>query len=649
MPSSVDDLLRRVSTQQSSAPATPRRKRTVDELLREAKPVVSMEQETEFGSEPILSYDPASGEMTGSDTVAQKASEQPGAGFFERLGASFRGTPDDTLSYIKALHPEAQVTDTEQGPIIQEQGKPPKYFFSPSAEAADFADYGGDIVEAVPAVAAGAVNPWLAPVGAAAGSAIRQGVSAVLPGEETITPGERAFNAGFNMLTSVPGSKALAGGKALVGRYGPTGRLARKAAKEAVVDAAGKQVPARIVATQNRPLTEVAELTAGEMSQSPELLAKEAALRGGKKTRAQVLSKDVEGLGQLSDSARKAAGTGTTDSLIRKRADDYAKGFADVHAKGGGERLFKLDRVAARLDELIHDASLSDMKSPETKRALANLQSLRDELFENTGGDLKVSSESLQAMLSDWGEEASVKGANIDTVLRSLKDTRHARALKKAFDEDLDIAALGAGKVGEVGKDLKKVRTGYAKASQEIKRVDQLTKLIESSKPDAKSRISEAATDPAKLANRLDKNWNKVAKLYGDDLKGLEALDKVRKVARLKAKSFVDKGGARGGWFGEALKIVAAGSAGAGVGAALPVVTATDVGGVAAAGATGIALLTKLNSAFARRGLMKTIMDPQARDLFLKLAQPPKNATAEEIMHFATQFLALQGRDAAQD
>lgn len=122
-----------------------------------------------------------------------------GESFFPRLMASFKSTPQDRYNFWKQYRGEHNVTLTPAGEILVRGGRGWKPIDEKGISFADLADLAGDVPEVAGMMIGGRPGPKFGEMllksgaGAGLGNIVKQGISAILPGEETMSAGKRLW------------------------------------------------------------------------------------------------------------------------------------------------------------------------------------------------------------------------------------------------------------------------------------------------------------------------------------------------------------------------------------------------------------------------------------------------------------------------
>lgn len=447
--------------------------------------------------------------------LAPQAMGQPTEGFGTRAMAGLKLTPEGVRGYLKSKYPTAQIhTDPKSGAvIIAEPGKPPRFLdLRGRAEVGDLADVSGEALElglGVPlgmagiAASGGTATVPAAMGAAAAANAARQGVAALVPGEDDLSIPERL---GMVTLSGAAGGAGQLAAKGIAKGFKaitPTARLSRQIGKELVFDA-----PEEALAGTGKPILEAADegarlgretgvpLTASQASGSRVAKGLEDALRTGPETSGRMFQLDVDralalqkGVGKTLDEAfgpkvsaveagRRTAKAYDTNlnSLVK---DLYGKAGAEMDAvirETGDLKHWKPLKMVERLDKLVKESSAPTSKSGRYLKGLR--QKLVTPIYDDAGTQVgeKVRSFNLrqfQNMLSDLGAEAKGTG-DVFTRIATAKKKRLGRELFDAALEDLDEMTRIYGTdadsmVRESSKKLIAARGSYKRASEAVR------------------------------------------------------------------------------------------------------------------------------------------------------------------------------------
>jgi hypothetical protein len=109
-------------------------------------------------------------------------------GFMPRLAASLKMTPEGKSDFLKKIGYDT-VTDSTGVQFVRD-GKTMYPVNKRGFTANDLADIGGDVAQAVPTAIVG-TNPFTVAGAGAASNAVRQGISSMMPGDDSMTPVDR--------------------------------------------------------------------------------------------------------------------------------------------------------------------------------------------------------------------------------------------------------------------------------------------------------------------------------------------------------------------------------------------------------------------------------------------------------------------------
>lgn len=121
-----------------------------------------------------------------------------GGGFLARAGASIKTTPEGKVGFLESQFGAGNVKTMTDGEIVIRNPENPKQWVQFDEEGLGVKDFTADIVgpaiEVAPVLAAGR-DPATVALAGAAGNAMRQGVSALLPGDDKMSIGDRTLSA----------------------------------------------------------------------------------------------------------------------------------------------------------------------------------------------------------------------------------------------------------------------------------------------------------------------------------------------------------------------------------------------------------------------------------------------------------------------
>lgn len=496
--SSNADRIARIR-QMAVAPPTPASESTSapvgGELQPQASPQAAPTPEFAQRSQRIKAL------ASGEDPRIVDADQESGAPKLDRLAAAFKFDKEGVTNYLKEKYGAENVLTSKDGEI----------YFRPPAQDGVAPDQQklvrfnpkgvdiGDIVEYVPATAAGilgagaAAGASMAGLGAAAtvgvlgatgvaADAAIQGVGKMLPGKEAATDDQRALRAGVSgaFEAAAPGV-----GKALTtaGRFaknlvtqGPTEAFkgAANAARSVLARGAGESVEAAQKLEKEIPGM---QFTLGQQTQKRSQLATEGYLRQN------IAS---SGIGQKADAARLDALAAKADSEIAKlgsgnkedagnaainaRMDllksmhesmkkTAAQEFGEVRTLAGKGRIVPTNKIVDEIDAMKDTyEGLTEVtnKLDQIKKQLVGISGGKD-------GDGKISVNAFQNKLSSWSYRSFDPRALDEKILNRDISKEIATRIFRAHVDTLDELASGTGVPAEVAAKLTTARDSYKK------------------------------------------------------------------------------------------------------------------------------------------------------------------------------------------
>ena len=388
-----------------------------------------------------------------------------------RAGASIKMTPHGQLGYYQERFGKQNVINTEQGIyIIDPKTKTAHPADSPDFTAADVADFSGEGLQIAPTLLAGS-NPWTVGAVAGAGNAVRQGVSAMLPGDDEMTLGDRA--------ASIGADAALGGAT----QFGVNKLLG------AIKSVTPSNIGARIIQNaEQKPFGQLGQtvenatgviMTPGQRTGSRTLLTVEGMLRRNPATADVMFEGDTA---QLKRSLRflestmdafstrpadaaslgesvSAAVTKATKDALSLRSSVARTDFGRVAMLSGDRAIIPIDDTVSAVDDLISRYDVPG-GGDATATLVNRLKSLRDDI---TGQPMKATQ--LQRLLEVYGKAAKGSGTIFNDIDKAQQRGIASRVFG-ALNRDLDTAANSAAN-DNAGEALRLARDRY-KANSDL-------------------------------------------------------------------------------------------------------------------------------------------------------------------------------------
>jgi hypothetical protein len=373
-----------------------------------------------------------------------------------RAAAGLKMTPQGKAGFYEKLYGEGNVATDREGRLFIKKGDRWTPENAPGFSFGDIADFSGVALQTLPAIA---TSPTIAGAagGGAAGNVIRQGVSALMPGDDRMTLGERAGSLAMDT--------ALSGGtQGLINAVTPMrvmGRLYNRAADTPT----GREGAAASVflgaplppgqETGNRLMLSVERMlrrnpAAGDIVQDADRRVYDAAISR---------VRDFET--RLSRTPTDAAQAGTE---VRRAFDGAVTGLMDVRRNNarsafgalGSTRTIEPRAFTAEIESLVNDLDVRG-GGDATATLVNRLRSIREQVSD---GDLATPQE-FQRWLEIYGRASRGQGAIFQDIDKSQQRMIAGR-LYRALNDDLNNAAATG------GAELRAARDGYRVDSQAI-------------------------------------------------------------------------------------------------------------------------------------------------------------------------------------
>ncbi len=521
-----------------------------DEIVaahREAAPV---------GPEPSA---PATRIVGGKGGAVRMSPEKPSAPASIRAGAAVKMTPEGKRGFLEHFYGAENVAPIEGDPERFQVRAANGEWVPLIPEDALFGSFGGipemagGTIEMAPSAATvllgpAAVNPLVQGGAAAAGNVARQGVSAMLPGDDQMTAQQRLASAGTASLVGAGVQKGFN-----VVAPGVKGLVNKALESDAAQSAA--------------QLAERFGLSIGEQTGNRRLLTFEGLARRGLFTAGKVAGRDLEKLqritGLLDQQMDQLAAAPTsdlamggqvkrtfeamTDTMFRHRSAQAATDFAAIDSLAGAQKVFGTGEARTAIQGIIDKYDVPGATDAAQKIVTGARRLLKElsprppgapkatGLVDETGAAItksgepayagEVSGQQFQRLLQVYGEAAKGKGA----LFEGLDDQALSRKLSGdifgALGRDLDGAIARADETSVLGAALKAARDNYRANSETIQALSEtalgryLGGLAQRSPEDIVQQI--ARMDPSEItqtvtllntfepgiAGELRKNW----------------------------------------------------------------------------------------------------------------------------------------------
>jgi hypothetical protein len=432
---------------------------------------------------------------------------------FPRLIASLKMTPQGRQGLFKSMGYDVY-SDPSGEQFVRDKGK--VYPVDrPAFTAADIADIGGDVLQAVPTVVAG-TNPVTVGAAGLLGNVARQGISGLIPGEDAMTAKERVQSAaidtaiaagsqaGINKLlggTFSGAAKTLPNGKAVAGGFDVM--RPKNIFRDMVIKA--ERNPAAAEADVIERAVGLS-LTPGQRTQSKSLLTVEGMLRRNPFSAEKWQEADRVQLGQTMDYLNKTlesirpGGVGPViaggsvnrafddvmQKALRARSAQGRMDFEAVDALSNGKGVFEPVNARNVINELIKKYDVAG-GGDEAASVVNRLKSLRSDfadkaaqqvdtgIFDAVTGKMVyqtipgkkrlLTGDEMQRLLGIYGGAAAGTG-KIWSDLDSAMQRKIARDVMNALVDDMSAAAEGT-VAGDTAEALLRARSNW-KANSKI-------------------------------------------------------------------------------------------------------------------------------------------------------------------------------------
>ena len=435
--------------------------------------------------------------------ASYNADTNTGAPFKQRAAASVKMTPQGKVGYLRSIYGDQNVATREDGQIFYRKPGVAKWtqFDEPGMTLSDLADMTGGATEAVPAIGAGMMtaNPLAVGLGGAAGNAMRQGISAALPGNDQMTPMQRAASVGI-----AGGTAGLAqGGANLLSRgfdyLRPHNLVARRLQRGTQSDVG------RRGAQLEREMGNNFRFTPGQKSGGRGQLMLEGLARRHPASADMVAKFDISQAEKatarmtklMDDLARDRPGPITVGFRVRSAYDNAlnaarkartAQASSDIQKLtevSGDQPVFALNNLVKEIDDLVNQYH-TPVGGDTANRTVKALMELRRQITGSPPGagavergmvphgqpsgqpPLTLTPRQFQRTLEIYGKAAR-GDANILRDIDSASTNRTInQKLFSALQRDLDSAANAEGVTGETAAALKAFRDHYRANSEQI-------------------------------------------------------------------------------------------------------------------------------------------------------------------------------------
>lgn len=471
-------------------------------------------------------------EVPASDLITRDRSMSPlSAG--ERAALSIKMTPMGKANYLESLYGEGNVHRMGDDFFVAPDGNQNQWYavdpntFSLSEVGRDISDLAGPAIEVIPAIGAGiaTANPFAIAAATAGGNVLRQGASAMIPGEEDFT------QLGVPELGRVtrPAISGLLGGATqkvanvgfnLVDKYlRPSSYLAR-------MTQGPEAARGRVISQKSGIQLSVGEETGSRAGRIIEGALRQSFLTADKARR--FYSRQLEAsLTKLDDILGKIDPTRPGEELAGSRIGDAFNAsvnraldlrrqtakrlFGAVDKAGSNRPVIPTGQIIDKIDDLVSQLDVPGA-GDATKTLIQRLKALRKDYVpttKNQAGDvveldpINITGDQAARLLSIWSTAAKGSGQVFKDIDKG-QQRWVAREVLEGLNGALDDAVEAGGSGSAIAGALRIARDSYRQDSQLITELGQTTigRLFNSPVP----------VDPAALVQR-------VAKMSGSELK----------------------------------------------------------------------------------------------------------------------------------
>jgi hypothetical protein len=482
-------------------------------------------------------------------------------GAFPRLLASLKLTPQGRQGLFKSMGYDVY-TDPSGEQFVREPGGKKVYPVDrPAFTAADVADIGGDVLQAVPTMLAG-TNPFTVGVAGLLGNVARQGISAMMPGEDDMSAKERLQSAAID--TALASGSQAGINKILGGTF--SGAAKRLPTGQEVPGGFDVMRPKNVfrdivLKAERNPASADADviereiglgLTPGQRTQSKSLLTVEGMLRRNPFSADKWQEADQIQLGKTLDYLNKTlegvrpGGVGPVvaggsvnrafddvmQKALRARSAQGRMDFEAVDALSNGKGVFEPVNARNAIDELIKKYDVAG-GGDEASSVVSRLKALRADFADKAAKEIgtgtvdpitgktvtrtipgearKLTGDEMQRLLGIYGSAAAGTG-KIWSDLDSAMQRKIARDVMNALVDDMSAAAEST-VAGDTAEALLRARSNWKANSKVINDMEEsvLGRIFGGEYQKAPERVAEQFVNmrPTEIKNAfslLDKS-----------------------------------------------------------------------------------------------------------------------------------------------
>lgn len=501
-----------------------------------------------------LGSDPGGGSYPEPADVAEMREKTPfkGPSFLQRLGASFKLTPEGKASYYEEVLPELDAAVNPSGDVRLRDPRTGVWDYADPdrLESGDIADLGPDAVITAATLGSGqllgqglkAAVPVAASLAARAGaaSAANQAAGAALPGEEDISLGDRFARAGTDIGATIVG-EAL-GGKMVdaVNRFRPK-NIAATTANSVLARPSSFATP---FAQEGQRLSQDlgVDLTPGAVTGQKQLVGAENMARQSIFSREEAFAAD-EKIGQQftdavnrtisqisnghvgAEQAGNALRTAIKDGVEKVQAGRQARADFDYgqvrQLAGGGDVRMSMDNTVGAIDSMLRQ--YDGVATPEASKIVSTLKGLRERFSQTVPAQqpnslmgqpgapsqvvtAPVSLDDAMKMRSYFGKAQAGSGNIFNDLAMNGASRRMSRQIFAAMSKDFDSVPQNLPPNAVAA--FKQANANYGKATQQIEFMEKspLARLMGEDVADTLySGESRNTVDAATVADRFRK------------------------------------------------------------------------------------------------------------------------------------------------
>lgn len=415
------------------------------------------------------------------DPLAPKRVDtETGAPAGVRAAASIKASPAGKQGYLESVYGQGNVAQRQDGEFFYRKNPTDKWtqFDEAGLSGSDFADMAGGAIEVGPAVGVGltTANPFAIGAAGAAGNAARQGVSAMLPGDDQMTPVDRVASAATTgVMTGLGqlGVNALAKGVDAIRPHNVIARSVQRSMESPI--AKRGQTLSRQTGIEFSP----GQLSGSKGQLTVEGLARRHPASADKVQQfdeyqtntAHKLIKSIQDKMNPQKSGPFTAGTEVSKTFdnavsnsVKARSSQWEKDFAPVLSYAGDHKIFPLNATRSEIAKIADDFDVPG--GGDMSAALVNrLKGIQTEL------DKPLSAKQTQRLLQIYGKVARGEGQIFKDIDKGQQRAIAGRIVS-AIQKDLDDFAEGGAQGSAIVDALRNARSNWRQNSQAINELE---------------------------------------------------------------------------------------------------------------------------------------------------------------------------------